>query len=429
MKILIKTIFLISLWVTDLSGVSLMVINSGSETLSRIDLTTGNTDNSFASLGAMANRMALTEDWIYVVNSGDNNIQKINSHTGQTEAYIYLGVAVNPYDIIINDDKCYVTGAISHQVYQIDLVSEIVENSCSVGDNPAGMAIWQNLLFVGNTDYGSNYTECSVSVLDLEDFSILATIPVAANPQYLIEYNGKIHVCCTGNWADETGKVLILDPVQLVTIETIYLGGFPGSLAVLADETVYLGDSMNSGVYAYNAEDYSVLYDADNPFLPGGSSVCANNENLAVLGGNWGDNFTVRVYDLEEELIGEYTVGMYGTQIAFQPESSSNSDNQMTIPIRDLCNYPNPVLNDKTGRSFGTTITFSLTTGCSFELSIYNIKGQKIKKFSRDSLSSGRQLIFWNGLNESNSPVPGGLYFYTVKADNYIRSAKMLLIR
>ena len=97
------------------------VVNSGSQTLSRIDLETEEVDNAFAILGNSANRVAVTEEYLYVVNSGDNNIQKLDRESGNTVSNIYIGSTTNPYDILIHDNFAYITGTLSNQVYKIEI--------------------------------------------------------------------------------------------------------------------------------------------------------------------------------------------------------------------------------------------------------------------------------------------------------------------
>jgi len=66
----------------------LFVLNSGSETLSRIDTESGVINNSFAALGSLPNRLECDRNFIYVVNSGGNSVQKIAVSDGTTNHYL-----------------------------------------------------------------------------------------------------------------------------------------------------------------------------------------------------------------------------------------------------------------------------------------------------------------------------------------------------
>ena len=93
--------------------------------------------------------------------------------------------------------------------------------------------------------------------------------------------------------------------------------------------------------------------------------------------------------------------------------------------IADLSNYPNPF-------NPTTTISFSLNTEImeSAELSIYNLKGQKIKVFNSFSNSElGTSVVVWDGTDQNNKPVSSGVYFYKLKAEDFQQSKKMLLLK
>ncbi len=90
-------------------------------------------------------------------------------------------------------------------------------------------------------------------------------------------------------------------------------------------------------------------------------------------------------------------------------------------------NYPNP---------FHTATTISFFTAENTEdaeISIYNIKGQKIKKYSIFNPSKaghGNQYsISWDGTDENNKPVSSGIYFYKMKAGKYTAVKKMVLMK
>jgi pimeloyl-ACP methyl ester carboxylesterase len=75
-----------------------------------------------------------------------------------------------------------------------------------------------------------------------------------------------------------------------------------------------------------------------------------------------------------------------------------------------LSNYPNPF-------NPTTTIEFSIANNCNVDLSIYNLKGQKVKALTRKNLVKGPHLIVWDGNNEYNKPVSSGVYYYKLSLD------------
>ncbi len=403
------------------------VVNSGSSTLSEVDLGEGTIDNSFASLGSMANRVALTEDKAYVVNSGDNTVQVIDLGDGSTEDTIYLGVSVNPYDIILHDGYAYVTGGINNTLIKINLSTNEVVETIVVGGNPAGMAVANGNIYVGNTDYASGYGNCTVSVVDIATFTETETVPVSANPQYLVVAGGTLHVICGGNWVDITGVVDVIDLVDHQIVESIELGGIPGSAAYFQGK-IYLGDSMNTAVYAYDVETYDLIYTPASPFTPGGSSLCSNEEFLGVLGGNWGENFALNIYDANENNLFQFTAGLTGTDVKFAVETTAS--NETTVPQKViLTNYPNPFKPSQAGRGSSTRIIYQTNdmTGSPM-VEIYNSRGQSITMLNMQQ-SDDKFVADWDGKDSSNRSVSSGIYFYKISGDKTNNIKKMLLMK
>ncbi|MCF7859431.1 MAG: T9SS type A sorting domain-containing protein [Candidatus Cloacimonetes bacterium] len=426
-------IIIISSLSLHLFGVVGFVVNSGSETLSRIDFETGEVNNTFCTLGSMPNRVGLTPEYAYVVNSGDNSIQKIDLTSGTTISNIYIENSSNPYDIIINEDYAYVTGGLINKVYQIDLTTDTVIAYANVGGNPAGMAILNGKLYIGNSDYGTGYSNCSVSVVNLGSFSVEATIPVEVNPQFLSVINEKIHVSCGGDWITTFGKICIIEPSSNSVTNILDMGGVTSNLSLMPNNRVYIGDGFGISLYAYNSETFEIIYDNSNPFTPGGTMVTSNDENLFVLGGEWGQNFSVKVFDVNENLTNEYIVGLYATDIKLVNDEVSV--NEQTIPHSsiqsyNISNYPNPFKPSGAGRGPGTTIKLDLAESGKIELEIYNIKGQKVKTLL-DAYSSKEHFeIIWRGTDDSKKKVSSGNYFIKLKVNGEEKAvSKCILLK
>jgi DNA-binding beta-propeller fold protein YncE len=391
----------------------LFVLNSGSETLSRIDTESGVINNSFAALGSLPNRLECDRNFIYVVNSGGNSVQKIAVSDGSTLGNIYLGSTVNPYDLLLTEEFLYVSGGLSNRIYKISLATMQVVDNLLVGNNPAGMAVSGGKLYVGNTDYMTGYSNCSISVIDLEVFEVIQTISASANPQYLLADNGFIHVSCTGNWEEISGKIQIIDTELNEIVHTIDMGGYCSDLAITPGGIIYIADAMNTGIYAYDAASWEVIYSPAAPFTPGGSVVEADDRQIAVLGGVWGQNFTVSLYDLEENFIAEYQAALYGTDMKFLPQPSAGFQQEIT-EARDVKAYPNP---------FKDEVNFACDTKrhTPKNMQIYDIKGRLIRKLSNS---------YWDGKDAEGNPTASGVYLFILNYyDNKTEQVKIIKIR
>jgi len=125
-----------------------------------------------------------------------------------------------------------------------------------------------------------------------------------------------------------------------------------------------------------------------------------------------------------EVIEGEYT------DIEIYMDETVQVDEQEEISKLEfrISNFPNPFKSS-------TTISFNLTVvdGENAEISIYNVKGQKIKKYSifnpSEAGHGNQSSIFWNGTDENNNPVSSGIYFYKLKTNKLNITNKMLIIK
>jgi hypothetical protein len=85
-------------------------------------------------------------------------------------------------------------------------------------------------------------------------------------------------------------------------------------------------------------------------------------------------------------------------------------------------NYPNPF-------NPSTTITFSLKEAASVEMSIFNLRGQVVRELVNENKAAGSYSVEWNGLDNNGFKVPSGLYFYTIKANEFSSTKKMALTK
>jgi hypothetical protein len=95
---------------------------------------------------------------------------------------------------------------------------------------------------------------------------------------------------------------------------------------------------------------------------------------------------------------------------------------KMPTEFRLAQNYPNPF-------NPATEIEFSLPTSCDVTLEIYNTLGQRVATPIQEFLTAGYHTVFWNSNNSGGSPVASGIYFYRLKAGNFVDTKKMILLK
>ena len=107
------------------------------------------------------------------------------------------------------------------------------------------------------------------------------------------------------------------------------------------------------------------------------------------------------------------------TSISFLlvPQSANPNPQENRL---SLSNHPNPFYEK-------TEIHYSLPHHAVGTITIFNSKGQKIKDIP---VSPSENSISWSGLDENNTKVPSGVYFYQLEIKNKtLASGKMLYLR
>ncbi len=85
-------------------------------------------------------------------------------------------------------------------------------------------------------------------------------------------------------------------------------------------------------------------------------------------------------------------------------------------------NFPNPFNNN-------TAIRYFHDGKNSSSLYITDIKGRLIKIIHEGKKSRGMKNIYWDGTNSFGLEVGTGMYFYTLEAEGFKKTKKMLLLK
>lgn len=100
------------------------------------------------------------------------------------------------------------------------------------------------------------------------------------------------------------------------------------------------------------------------------------------------------------------------------PLSLFDHKNLITIPDEAVLwqNYPNPF-------NPVTVISWQLAVGSRVELTVYNMRGQKVAKLVDANQSAGRHSIEWHAGN-----LASGVYIYCLSTDYGFRQTKKLIL-
>lgn len=120
---------------------------------------------------------------------------------------------------------------------------------------------------------------------------------------------------------------------------------------------------------------------------------------------------------------------------------TDNLENQTEIPVTlnvdigigiadpDHTSTGNPVAVFPNPFTHETTISFRISGRSPISLEIFNIKGEKVKTLLHDAVNEkGQHNIKWDGTNNNQNAVPGGVYFYRLNAGQQY-NGRIVLVR
>ncbi|MCK9243148.1 MAG: T9SS type A sorting domain-containing protein [Candidatus Cloacimonadaceae bacterium] len=92
-------------------------------------------------------------------------------------------------------------------------------------------------------------------------------------------------------------------------------------------------------------------------------------------------------------------------------------------PIPQLqSNYPNPF-------NPSTTIAYSLPATGQVRISVYNMKGQKVKDLLNSEMLRGKHKVVWDGKDANNNNVSSGIYFFRLEIKGHSSVRKAMLMK
>lgn len=175
----------------------------------------GSVNNGLA-LGDVVQSMTIDEDLAYIVVNNSNKMEVVNSNTFKKE-YTLTGLAMPRYFTTFNG-KGYLTEWVSFsapgRVSIIDLEDHSVIESITTDFGAENIIAYEEKLYVSN-----NFTN-TVSVIDPATEEVIKTIEVGTAPgAFVVDKNNMLWVICGGGTDDEwnplnDGKLVQIDPAE-----------------------------------------------------------------------------------------------------------------------------------------------------------------------------------------------------------------------
>jgi hypothetical protein len=271
---------------------------------------------------------------------------------------------------------------------------------CCPGDPFSGMImnfaidkINHEILYISGTSYGAffNYSTDrgnNWQTLSGEGGHIVFTDLFLHERIYIFQYKSRFYSDDGGvTWNTMDGEF---------TTDAIFLSFFQD------ENTSVIYALMNEGLYYSNPENiYWKL-------IPGSESLPLYNSSSHYVDCISTTPEGNRIY------IGTFS-GIYSTK--FVTGIDELPDNTLPVEFHLGQNYPNPF-------NPVTTITYSIPKTSNVSLIVYDILGREIKTLVNEEKLPGNYSVEFNGANFAS-----GVYFYIMKADNFIDTKKLILLK
>ena len=359
----------------------------------------------------------------------DNNIVYLTYRTN-----LYLNVGIKIYDVsipespelintmVIDNYQTKIVGnylffkndIYSIRIYDVtDPANPSYVNSITNDDQIVSYQIKNNLLFASISE--SNYVD-GIEIYDISDLSNPESISYISLDRRIANLNVFNNFLYAGYWnlgwyGSISGYYIIdfSDPTNLEIVNDFIVHSLGGNLnrgvgfgslcCNLSGTDLIIADNRSNRILTYNAEDIT------NPILQHEfrwnlqtSSIDFDGENLILC--NWVNGITELDWN----------------------QFLSVDDDVIIAKEFLLTNYPNPF-------NPTTTLSFSIPNESKVEVTVYNIKGQKVKQLVSDQLSAGQHSVVWDGRDDNSKPVSSGIYFYKLKTNNFEKTRKMILMK
>lgn len=123
----------------------------------------------------------------------------------------------------------------------------------------------------------------------------------------------------------------------------------------------------------------------------------------------------------DDDTEGDFT---YTTTKVLSPATPVSEDGLPALPLDPSLsqNFPNPFNPE-------TTVEYDLPRSGEVSMEIFNIRGQKVAVLQQGHVSAGHHLVSWNGVDQQGVQVASGIYFYRLRAGDYVETRRMTLLK
>ncbi|MCL2063118.1 MAG: T9SS type A sorting domain-containing protein [Candidatus Cloacimonetes bacterium] len=216
------------------------------------------------------------------------------------------------------------------------------------------------------------------------------------------------------------------------------IGGFAGQVMNNSQiQNVYVNNNglaeMSAGLSLALISSSSFLNSFWNPISTGSQEPFLNVSNNSTETDNFPltitemmtmSTYTNNGWDFENiwDIKPEINGGLPYLRLSSLVNEYDKIKGTLSISSYLIGNFPNPFNPE-------TEIRYSIGNDENVSITIYNIRGQKVKNILNRFMEKGEHSVIWNGTDENGKYVSSGVYFYQMRVEDNIETQKMILLK
>ena len=219
------------------------------------------------------------------------------------------------------------------------------------------------------------------------------------------------------------------DSCSAVGVQTVSNGNYYGQITpgIDVDYWAFFANENDNLVistvgFGYNLDTELWLLDCDE------STILAHNDDVNPGIYQSTISFAIPAYGKYYFIVGSYAnfEGNYGVSVS-GISITQNEENYVNSSQNSIKTYPNPFIFKNFQKNIPLNFSLNLDKDEYFELTIYNLKGQKINEVFSGNGEEGINRLRWFGRDENENIVSSGIYFYELKLQNHSIYGKFLI--
>lgn len=133
------------------------------------------------------------------------------------------------------------------------------------------------------------------------------------------------------------------------------------------------------------------------------------------------NGFEARKYSSDKVAINDRVTSNGKNMFSIISLNGSANVESIPVPVFSASIYPNPSRGN-------ANIEIQASAKSLVDITIYNLRGQTIRRIKASEISKGRSTIVWDGKTDDGRAVAKGIYFCKINSGNYTLTKKMIVV-